>query len=210
MSEDEATKDVSLDEDIPVDDVLADAQETLDGIEGADGDDADLGVGGTDPTSSDAGLDRDLGETPSTTADRSSSSTTSSGGGGILPDDLFSLKYLLAALVLAGAGVGLGTVFLPVVGTLVGSVGGLFLSGFLLGLASGRSSYLEVGIGTGIVGAGVSAVFSSMLVFLAGLGVPVFAIGAVTSVLLGVLGHYLGRDLRSGVTRDVDDGGGPI
>jgi len=43
----------------------------------------------------------------------------------------------------------------------------------------------------------------NLLVSLAEFGVPVVALGAGASGLAGVLGHYFGRGLRSGLSKEV-------
>lgn len=217
MAKDEATEEVSLDEDVPVDDVLADAQDTLADIEGADGGDLDgdpdLGAGGGS-TGAEPGLDGSARSRPAADPvvdDRAAGGTESDGGRSILPgwpSDLFSLTHFLGAAILATAGGAAGGVLIPI--PILGSAVGLLAAGFLAGVATDRSSYLEVGLASGIVGAVVSAVVGIPLLAVVGLGAPVFVVGAALTLVVGLLGHYLGRDLRSGLTRDVGGGDDPI
>jgi len=209
MAEDEATEEVSIDDDVPVDDVLADAQDTLADIEGADGGGGDLdgGLGASDAGTGSgggvaAGVDRGLDTSRGTTS--RSRDASPSDGGSWLPDslsDLFSLTHFAGAGLLSVLAAVLAQVFVPI--PVLGSAVGLFLAGFLLGAVADRSSYAEVGIATGAVGAAVAFLVSIPLLPVGGIGVPVFAIGAGVSLVVGLLGHYFGRDLRSGLQRDV-------
>lgn len=94
-----------------------------------------------------------------------------------------------------------------VAGTLVplGGVAGLvglFAAGFLLGLV-GRRRYLEVAA-AGAVTAAVGALLSRLvLAAAAGLAVPLVAVGGTAGLAAAVAGHYLGRDLRDGLTRSL-------
>lgn len=214
MAEDEATEEISIDDDVPVDDVLADAQDTLADLEGVeDGDPGGTDGGASPDSSTDGGLEADLG----TGTGRESGDVgtpTGSDDGSLLPsmpEDLFSAKHFLGGGLVAGLGALVGSGVLtpiPIVGTIVGlalgGVAGTAIAGFLLGAVSSRSSYLEVGLLSAIVGGAAAGPVSAALVPVFGLGLGVFAVGAVVAVLVGLLGHYLGRDLRSGVTRSVD------
>jgi hypothetical protein len=79
---------------------------------------------------------------------------------------------------------------------------GVFAAGFLFGAVGDRSHYLEVAAATLLSGA-VTAVLGNLLVSLAGAGVELMALGATASGLAGLVGHYVGRDLRDGLTREV-------
>lgn len=111
-------------------------------------------------------------------------------------------SFLLAAVVVVG-GMFAGSA-VPVIGSVTGLIG-LFLGAFLLGAASGRRRYVPVAV----AGAG-AAVFATMMqgvltltaVESLGLG-PTAALGATTGILVAVVGHYFGRDLRDGLTREV-------
>lgn len=85
----------------------------------------------------------------------------------------------------------------------LGGMLGIAVGSFLLGLLGGESRYLELGL-SGAVAAAVSTVLGQLfLSAVAGLAVPLFAVGAGGGLAAAVLGHYFGRDLRSGLTRDV-------
>ncbi len=116
---------------------------------------------------------------------------------------LFSPRHFLLALALTLGGLLLGGIvpLIPGVGLL-----GVALAGFLMGLLSERRRYLEVGA-AGAVASGVSLLLSSMnLVLLAGLrgqAPELAAVGAGAGLFLALLGHYLGRDLRDGLTKEI-------
>lgn len=115
---------------------------------------------------------------------------------------VFSPRFLLVALVVLGVGVMLGRILVPIPGG-VGGVAGVFAGAFLLGLRGGRRRYLEIGAaGAGI--AGVTALLEFfVLSVLAGIGLPLVAIGTGVGALAGILGLYFGRDLRDGLTRSL-------
>lgn len=114
---------------------------------------------------------------------------------------VFSPRGFLLALVVLTVGLGLAGVLVPPLVPLGGLLG-VFVAGFGLGLA-GRRRYAEVGV----AGAAVSgvALLADYLVFslLGGLGPSLAAFGAAAGALVAVAGHYFGRDLRTGLTRDL-------
>jgi len=121
----------------------------------------------------------------------------------------FSAKgFLLTALTLV-AGLVVGSA-VPLVGGITRYVG-LFVAAFALGLARSRRAYLETAIGGAIAAGGAfllgTLATGSLLVgtnLLADYGVPVAGVGVTVGVLLSVAGLYFGRDLRRGLTRDVE------
>ncbi|SEO66962.1 hypothetical protein SAMN04487948_10483 [Halogranum amylolyticum] len=121
---------------------------------------------------------------------------------------LFSIKVFLGTLLLAVVGMALGSA-IPLVG-IVGRFVGLFGAGFLVGLVATHRRYLEVGAAGGVasgLGIVLSTLGSAFLPVAADLlarhGVALAGGGAVAGVLVALLGHYFGRDLRDGLTRDV-------
>lgn len=113
-----------------------------------------------------------------------------------------SLRSFLLALLACGAGAALvGLVpFLP--GS-VASLVGVFAGTFSLGILRGRRAYLEsasAGAAVGLAAALSQFLFISVV---AELGVPIAAAGAGAGLLAGVVGHYFGRDLRAGLTREL-------
>lgn len=123
--------------------------------------------------------------------------------------NLFSLKaFLLSAALIAVGVVGGGMV--PLVGT-VGSLVGLFGVAFLLGAVASESYYLETAVaGGGILGASFAASLLTTVALPIGVdffqqyGLAVAAVGIAIGAVLGAVGHYFGRDLRSGLTRSVE------
>jgi hypothetical protein len=130
----------------------------------------------------------------------------SRGGGGRFRG-FFSPRAFLLALVLAAGGAFVGGL-VPLIGT-IGSIVGLFAAAFVLGLLSSRRRYLEVGL-AGAIGSILMIVMTTIgaflpfaVGFLAENGLLVTGVGAGTGVLVSIVGHYFGRDLRAGLTREV-------
>lgn len=130
-------------------------------------------------------------------------------GGGLrarLADRLriVSLRGLALSFALALAGALLGGL-IPFVGG-VGRLLGLFGAAFALGLVGGRRRYVETGVAgaaTGAVGAVLSAVGTLFLPVVAEYGVGIVGLGAGAGLAVSLLGHYLGRDLRAGLTSEL-------
>lgn len=113
----------------------------------------------------------------------------------------FSLRALLVAFVAIGAGMTLGSL-IPIIPftTLLG----IPLGAFVHGLLDRERRYVETAV-AGSVLSGLAVVSSLLPQLLAGLdGVRLFAIAGGIGLVLGVVGHYFGRDLRDGLTRDID------
>ncbi|MFC7153961.1 hypothetical protein ACFQPA_00640 [Halomarina halobia] len=114
---------------------------------------------------------------------------------------LFSPRYFLVALVLTAVGLVLASAFLPFVPG-AGLVG-VFVAAFGLGLLSGRRHYLELAVAGAF--AATLSVFTDYVVFalVADAGATLAAAGAGAGALVALVGHYFGRDLRSGLTADL-------
>jgi len=110
-------------------------------------------------------------------------------------------------LVLAGALLG-GLVPIPVVGNLAGLLG-VGAATFLHGTAAGDSRYAETVVASAVVGFLVALVTNPLLSF-TGIGVPLLAVSTAATVLVALVGHYFGRDLRAGLTKDVGGGGDDV
>jgi hypothetical protein len=111
---------------------------------------------------------------------------------------LFSVRTFLLALALATVAVVAGNA-VPLVGA-VGGVLGVAGAGFVLGVAGVRA-YPEVAA-AGLLSVGAATLLDFLLVaFVA--GSAVVAVGAGAGTMAAVVGHYLGRDLRAGFTRDL-------
>lgn len=117
-------------------------------------------------------------------------------------EELFSPRVFLVALVLTTVGVALGRfVPIPFIGGLLGFVG-VFLAGFALGIVSDGRHYPETGVAGALVTGGWSVLGNFTLV-LVGVGLPFILANAGIGLVCGLLGHYFGRDLRNGLTREV-------
>ena len=121
---------------------------------------------------------------------------------------LFSPKLFLATLLLTVVAMAVGG-SIPVVG-FIGRFVGLFAVAFAVGLATKRRHYLEVAAAGGVAsGLGfllstLSATFLPVAANLLGqYGVAIAGGGAVAGMLVALLGHYFGRDLRDGLTKGV-------
>jgi hypothetical protein len=115
---------------------------------------------------------------------------------------LFSPRAFVAALLLTVVGFVLFNTVIPV---LPGAgLPGIFVAAFLFGLVSERSRYLETTVAGGATaGVGALAQFAVVAAF-GGFGVPLAAVAAGVGGLAGAIGNYFGRDLRKGLTRDVE------
>ena len=115
-----------------------------------------------------------------------------------------TVRGVALALALALAGIVAGGV-VPVLGS-VGRFVGLFLAAFALGLVGSRRRYVATGL-AGALAAGVASLLSVLwtpfLPVVAEYGVEIAGVGAGLGLLVSVAGHYVGRDLRAGLTRDL-------
>ena len=141
-----------------------------------------------------SGLTRDRDDATQTSA------SASSGGGRL--GGLFSPRAFLAALLLSVGG-------LPIVG-FIGRFAGIAAAGFLLGLVGSKRRYTEVVL-AGAIAAGLAFVLSTLFAvfapfavqLLADYGVAIAGVGAASGGLAGLVGHYFGRDLRTGLTQEL-------
>lgn len=164
--------------------------------------DVDLGLDGDASTQTDFGSEfgSDFGTEESTGT--SDSSGWIRGRISRRLGSLFSVRSfgitLLVTIVMAFLAGG----FVPFVPDNVGGLVGVFGAGFALGVGSSERHYLEVAAATLMAGA-ITALLSSLNLMLLGAGMPLVALGAGASGVAGVAGYYFGRDLRSGLTRDI-------
>ena len=122
----------------------------------------------------------------------------------------FSAKAFGLALVAVALGAFAGSL-IPLIGGTIGTAGGVFLAAFLLGLVVSTRRYVETGVAGAAAGA-TSAVTSVLGVgflpigidYLSQWGLPLVAVGGGVGLLLALLGHYFGRDLRAGLSRDIE------
>jgi hypothetical protein len=121
----------------------------------------------------------------------------------------FSAKAFALSLVAVAVGVFVGGA-IPLIGGTVGVAGGVFLAAFLVGLALSARRYVETGLAGAIAGSTV-AVTNVLGVgflpigidYLQQWGLPLLAVGGGLGLVLALLGHYFGRDLRAGLTADI-------
>ncbi|KAB1198537.1 MULTISPECIES: hypothetical protein [Haloferax] len=125
-------------------------------------------------------------------------------GGGRL-SGVFSARAFLIALVLSIGGLLVGGA-IPIVG-FIGRFAGIAAAGFLMGLVGSKRRYVEVGL-AGAIASGFAFVLSTLfsifaIPLLAEYGLAIAGVGVVSGVLAGLVGHYFGRDLKDGLTRDL-------
>ncbi|MFB6298318.1 MAG: hypothetical protein ABEH56_07335 [Salinirussus sp.] len=113
---------------------------------------------------------------------------------------VLSLRGMVVAVVLSALGVILLGGILPF-GT-VGDLLGVSAGAFLYGLLGRRGRYVETAAAGGVV-AGGATLLDTFVLTLFGVGVPVVGLGISGGVLTALLGHFLGRDLRDGLTREL-------
>ena len=158
---------------------------------------------GEDAESGDNTVDSTTEDEPVGTADRD--------GGRIgLSGRWFSAKSfaVVAAAVAVGVFVG-GSI--PLIGGTLGSAGGVFLAAFLVGLVFSARKYVETGVAGAAAGAG-TAVLNVLGIgflpigidYLQQWGLSLLAIGGGLGLVIALLGHYFGRDLRAGLTESVE------
>jgi hypothetical protein len=120
-----------------------------------------------------------------------------------------SLKLLGVTVAAVATGVVAGG-FVPLVDGTLGAAAGILLGTFLVGLTSGGRRYVETGLTGALAGAG-TAVSNVLgigflpigLDYLSQWGLPLLVVSGALGLVLGLLGHYFGNDLRTGVTGDL-------
>jgi hypothetical protein len=175
--ETEAVDEVGVDDDIGLDDEVGVAESVAD-----DDFDTDFTEFGTDAEA---------------TADTGTDATTGPIRGRV--DDAFSITSFALQLGGAIAGAFLLGGALPL-GPLSGVVG-IFAALFALGVLSTGTRYVEAGLAGALVGVVTTVLTTVTLSVVSGGLVPVA--GGIAGGLAALVGHYLGRDLRDGLTRDL-------
>lgn len=159
-----------------------------------------------DPGDDDAGTSTSTSDSVSTTSTGESASSSRWRPDVGLPrvgGRLFDGRGFVLAFLAAAAGLVAGSLvpLLPGAGLL-----GVALGTFLLGAAGSRRRYVECGL-AGAVVAGLSLVLTStnlvLLAALRNLGPQLAVVGAGGGLIAALVGHYLGRDLRAGLTADL-------
>jgi VIT1/CCC1 family predicted Fe2+/Mn2+ transporter len=121
--------------------------------------------------------------------------TTAAAGG-----SYFSVRALIVAFVAIGGGMTLGSLVPMIPFT---AFAGIPVGSFLHGLLDRERRYAETAVAGGLL-AGLAVITSLLPQVLAGLdGTRLFAIAAAVGMVLAVVGHYFGRDLRDGLTREI-------
>jgi hypothetical protein len=112
----------------------------------------------------------------------------------------FSLRALIVSVVAIGGGMTLGGLIplIPYTG-----LTGIPLGAFLHGLLDRRNRYVETAIAGGSL-SGIAITASLLPQLVAGLnGLRLFAVSAAIGLVVAVLGHYFGRDLRAGLSKEL-------
>jgi FtsH-binding integral membrane protein len=111
-----------------------------------------------------------------------------------------SVRALIVAFVAIGGGMTLGSL-IPIIPFT--TFAGIPFGSFLHGLLDRERRYVETAVVGSLLG-GLAVVTSLLPQVLAGLdGVRLFAVTAGIGLGLSLVGHYFGRDLRNGLTRDI-------
>lgn len=110
-------------------------------------------------------------------------------------------RSLAAALVFSVVGAVLFS-FVPVL-SMAGTVLGIAGGGFVYGLGSETRRYIEMAIAGAVTGGGATLLGNLVVAFIAS-GTTLIAVAVLGGALAGVIGHYFGRDLRAGLTADLD------
>lgn len=191
---------------------MEEAQSVIDRVESAGPSDS------TDPS----GAGSDAGSGGAAAETRESAEGSGSGGGllGAIPSpslpslsmpspsmpetgDLFSGRTFAVALLAVLAAYFGGVVLLPFsLGPVAGGVGVVAVT-FLFGLLSPRRPYLETSLACTLLGGVVGVLTDLSLAAATDRGVPVFAVTAAIGLLVALIGVYLGRDLRTGLTESL-------
>lgn len=111
----------------------------------------------------------------------------------------FSPKAFLAFVLTIGAALFVGNLAVPIAGRLLG----MLAVTFLLGLATSRRRYAEM-TAAGISVGAVSSLADHTILTVAGSLQGSTTVGITAGLLACLIGYYFGRDLRAGLSRDVD------
>lgn len=154
-----------------------------------------------DDVAFDVGDEGSLDGAPDAAADRSEERDGLRGRIGSRARRLFSPRAFVAALVLCIGGLFAARTVVPLPGS---GLVGIFLAAFLVGSIGEESRYAETAAAGGVTVAGSTLMDFAVVAFLGGLGISLSIVGAVVGAVVGVLGTYFGRDLRHGMTREVE------
>lgn len=188
-------------------DILAETEELLSETEGGANSSSD-----DDPLADSVAPGDSFGAEADATA-RESSGTERSGGSrlaGLRPSlpsigvptpsglsSFFSVRAFASLAAVLGVGYVGGGMVIPMAGSLLG----MALVAFLVGVISSTRRYAEMATAGGAVGA-VMAMISHLIAIVGGFGSRLVLVGLSAGVLSVLLGYYFGRDLRAGLTGD--------
>jgi len=117
---------------------------------------------------------------------------------------LFAPRVFLLALVCSVVGLVAGGA-VPIVGSF-GRFVGIAFAGFVLAFLTSGRRYVEAGL-AGALTAGLGFVLgtlnSALFPVIADYGLRIAGIGTTAGLIASIVGHYLGRDLRAGLTKEV-------
>lgn len=116
---------------------------------------------------------------------------------------LFSPRAFLASLLLVVVGLLVANASVPLPGA---GLLGVFVASFLVGTILEERRYAETAAAGGIAVGGSVLLDLAVVAVLGGFGPSLAALGAVVGAAVAALGTYFGRDLRDGLTRDVENG----
>lgn len=118
---------------------------------------------------------------------------------------IFSPRRFLVSLVLIAVGLFI-TSLIPIISSIPATgLIGVFAAAFLLGALNDEQWYPEIGVASAVA-SGVSVFSSNLLVITVAnrYGIGIVVAGVVASVIVALLGHYFGRDLRGGMTKEIE------
>jgi hypothetical protein len=117
---------------------------------------------------------------------------------------LFSPRSFLLVFALALVGLVVGGA-VPVVGFL-GRFLGIAAAGFALAFLDTGRRYLEVALAGALTAAAgflLNSLGTTLFPVVADYGIQIAGVGATMGLLAATAGHYFGRDLRAGLTREL-------
>ncbi|SDQ41119.1 hypothetical protein [Natronobacterium texcoconense] len=122
----------------------------------------------------------------------------------------FSLVGFAVAIVTVSVGAAAGLALVPVAGSFVG----LFVGGFLAGMAVEDRPLLEAGVAAALVNLGILAagagIGNGIVAAVAALGAidpAILLVSVALGAAVGAFGAHFGDDLRDGLTEPVEDAG---
>lgn len=112
---------------------------------------------------------------------------------------VFSLRQFLYVLATVGGGFLLAGPLLP--GWSLAGLLGVLAGAFLFALW--RRAYVETAVAGAVIAAVATLLDYFVLSVFGGLGIPLTVFGVGAGGIAALIGHYLGRDLHAGLTRDL-------